>query len=120
MNKKTTLILAGILIIAICAAAAFALMPKGQSTIETEKGGGPAPSIEDVDAIMFTDYSTLVQIVQKLDTYGGTITDANGHMLNITTEYKVELYGDVIFAYTFGYEWVQMIDVHDVRSIHIS
>ena len=121
MNGKiiTALVAAG-LIAAVCAAVLCMDTGRTPSVTIDEDDEGNTSYIDNVDAIAYTDYNVIRQIVQKLDTFGGQIIDTENRSSTITTEYKVELCGDLIVAYTSDYSWIKMYDVHDIRSIHIS
>lgn len=120
MNGKILAIVIGAIVAAAAIGAVGLCMNSTNKTSSIEIDGGSAPYIDDTEGITYTDYNTLVQIVQKLNTRGGQITDTQNRVVSISTDYTVELYGDLIVAYTTGYTYVKMFDVHDIRSIYIS
>jgi hypothetical protein len=120
MNGKILAITIGIIVAAAAIGTVGLCMNSTNKTSSIEIDGGSAPYIDDTEGITYTDYNTLVQIVQKLNTRGGQITDVQNRVISITTDYTVELCGDLIIAYTSGYTYVVMYDVHDIRSIYIS
>lgn len=120
MNQKIWVLVCLLTAAAIAiGAAAYCVANNNQRTTVVEVD---EPSVIDVDAISFDNYTTIKKAVQDLNTYGGKITDVNGKTINIIPGYRVELYGDIIVGTISdsGYTYYDVVDIHDIRTIRVN
>lgn len=120
MNQKTWALVCLLTAAAIAiGAAAYCVANSNQRTTVVN---GDEPSVIDIDAISFDNYTTIKKAVQDLNTYGGKITDVNGKTINIISGYTVELYGDIIVGTTSdsGYTYYNIVNIHDIRTIRVN